>query len=183
MSHRQLEYRQLLVGDVEPVAELLVGGFASFREFAPGGWRVPTATREALILGKWVGDQGFWGQVALDGPVLAGAATFVPASRHHAHPVPDPALSHLGHLFVKPQYWGSGAARNLLHNAMGAAGARGFTAMRLYTPTGQARARRFYEREGFAATGEPRDRGLGLPVVEYRRPLPPLARAGTYPGA
>ena len=48
--------------------------------------------------------------------------------------------------------------------------------MRLYTPAGQARARRFYEREGFAAAGGPQDRGLGLPVIEYRRPLPTRAR-------
>jgi hypothetical protein len=50
--------------------------------------------------------------------------------------------------------------------------ARAFTAMRLFTPAGQARARRFYEREGWSAVGGaflvP---ALGLEVVEYRYAL------------
>jgi GNAT superfamily N-acetyltransferase len=172
----RLEYRKLLAGDVGEVAELLAGGFAGFREFAPRYWRAPEASGEIPRLAGWVDDPVFWGQLARDGPVLAGAATFVPATRHHVHPDPDPELVHLAHLFVKPQYWGTGAARSLLHHAMRGAAGRGFTAMRLYTPAGQARARRFYEREGFAAAGGPQDRGLGLPVIEYRRPLPTRAR-------
>jgi predicted GNAT family N-acyltransferase len=52
-----------------------------------------------------------------------------------------------------------------------AAAARGFSEMRLFVVTGQARARRFYEREGFAAVGEPFDPGMGLPTLIYRRAL------------
>jgi predicted GNAT family N-acyltransferase len=43
--------------------------------------------------------------------------------------------------------------------------------MRLFTPEGQARARRFYEREGWVQYGEPFEAGLGIPLVEYRREL------------
>jgi hypothetical protein len=44
--------------------------------------------------------------------------------------------------------------------------------MRLFTPSGQARARRFYEREGWTlADGPYDDDHVGLPVVEYRRAL------------
>jgi hypothetical protein len=39
-------------------------------------------------------------------------------------------------------------------------------------PSGQARARRFYEREGWQAAGELFDNPLGLLLVEYRRGLP-----------
>jgi hypothetical protein len=40
---------------------------------------------------------------------------------------------------------------------------------RLWTPTGQARARAFYERRGWYATGtEQYNPGLGLDVTEYR---------------
>ena len=49
---------------------------------------------------------------------------------------------------------------------------RGFTALRLFVAEGQARARRFYEREGWHAVTEPYlDPIPGLPMVEYRRPL------------
>ena len=41
--------------------------------------------------------------------------------------------------------------------------------MRLYCAAAQARARRFYEREGWAARGEPFDEPqMGLALVEYR---------------
>ena len=74
---------------------------------------------------------------------------------------------------MKPRYWGAGAATQLLAHAMSAAAAREFTAMRLFVPTGQARARSFYTREQFAAVGDPFDPGHGLPVIEYRRSLAP----------
>jgi hypothetical protein len=61
----------------------------------------------------------------------------------------------------------------MLHTrALHAARERGFTAIRLFTPTGQARARRFYEREGWTVNGEPFcDPGFGLQLVEYHRSL------------
>jgi hypothetical protein len=53
-----------------------------------------------------------------------------------------------------------------------AAAARGYTAMRLFTPAGQARARRFYEREGWTLVDGPYpDEELRMDVVEYRRTL------------
>jgi hypothetical protein len=56
--------------------------------------------------------------------------------------------------------------------ALDEAAHRGFTAMRLFTPAGQARARRFYEREGWKVAGEPFDDSeFGLALVEYRREL------------
>ena len=119
----------------------------------------------------WAGDEDFWGELAVQAGKPVGCASFVPAARHRAHAVPDRALSHLGHLFVTPSHWGRGTAPALLGDAMAAARARGFTAMRLFTPEGQSRARRFYEREGFRTAGRPREVGLGIPVCEYRRPL------------
>ena len=42
--------------------------------------------------------------------------------------------------------------------------------MRLFTPAGHARARRFYEREGWEPRGEPTlEEPLGLELIEYRR--------------
>jgi GNAT superfamily N-acetyltransferase len=45
---------------------------------------------------------------------------------------------------------------------------RGFERMRLFTPRDHARARRFYEREGWRPTGvESEDGHLRLAIVEY----------------
>jgi hypothetical protein len=50
------------------------------------------------------------------------------------------------------------------------AGARGFGALRLFVAEGQARARRFYERERWRPAGPPFfDAAPGLSMVEYRR--------------
>ena len=50
--------------------------------------------------------------------------------------------------------------------------ARGFTRARLWTPAGQRRARAFYAREGWRATGvEWFDDGLQLLLVELQVPL------------
>ena len=44
--------------------------------------------------------------------------------------------------------------------------------MRLFTPAAQARARRFYEREGWALARPPAfDERIGLDIAEYRRAL------------
>jgi GNAT superfamily N-acetyltransferase len=130
------------------------------------------ASAQVEVLERWIDDPDFWGELAaVDGQTPAGHATFVPAARHSVRAVGNPAIAHLGHLFVRPEHWGSGVATQLLACAARAAGARGFDLMRLFVPVGQARARRFYERERFASTGEPFDPGLGLPVLEYQRSL------------
>jgi len=42
--------------------------------------------------------------------------------------------------------------------------------MRLFTPAGHGRARRFYEREGWTAAGPPTDENaFGMALIEYRR--------------
>ena len=57
-------------------------------------------------------------------------------------------------------------------NAVEAAGAPGFTQLRLFVAAGQARARRFYEREGWLPVSEPfDDPSPGLTMIEYRHRL------------
>jgi GNAT superfamily N-acetyltransferase len=85
---------------------------------------------------------------------------------------PIPRLAHLWMLFVRRQWWGTGLAKDLLRLAIVEASGRDYARMRLYTPAGQARARAFYEREGWSTDGEARfEPMLALDLVEYRRPL------------
>jgi GNAT superfamily N-acetyltransferase len=73
------------------------------------------------------------------------------------------------HVFVRERYWGTGVAGELLRLLLESARGEGFTGARLFTPAGQARARRFYEREGWTLSRDWQDETLGLPVVEYRK--------------
>jgi GNAT superfamily N-acetyltransferase len=156
---------------VEELAALVSDAFVGYESFAPPAWQPPPASAQANGLERWLDDPDFWGELACDGQAVIGHATFIPAARHSFRAAPDPGLAHLGHLFVRPPYWGSGVAAQLLAHAFSAAASRGYAAMRLFAPVGQARARRFYAREGFSGVGEPFDPALGIPVLEYRRPL------------
>jgi GNAT superfamily N-acetyltransferase len=109
-----------------------------------------------------------WCLIAEEDGALAGHVAIMDATRHQRFPA-EPGTAHLWQLFVRAPWWGSGLATQLLAAAVDEARARGYARMRLVTPAGQARARRFYEREGWSA-GEPfDDRELGLAIVEYRR--------------
>ena len=86
---------------------------------------------------------------------------------------PQPGVqdgAHLWQLFLRPPWWGSGVAGDLLRQAVAAALDQGYRRMRLITPRDQVRARAFYEREGFSHTGwEALEQPLGLVLVEYAR--------------
>jgi diamine N-acetyltransferase len=165
------KFRALEDGDIEAVAELVADAFAGYRTFAPAGWQPPLASEEVRRLRRSIVEPGFWGELAFDGQTLVGDALFVPAEHYSFRPAPDPSFAHLSHLFVEQEYWGSGVAVQLLAHATDAAAALGFAGMRLFVAVGQARARRFYAREGFVAVGEPFEFGLGLPALEYQRRL------------
>ena len=114
-----------------------------------------------------------WALLALSGDEPAGHVAITQA-REREEPRPDiPGLAHLWMLFVRPPWWGSGLARAAERPRRRARPPRGaIAAMRLHTPAGNARARAFYEREGWSTDGvaipEPL---LGLDLVEYRRDL------------
>jgi len=165
-----LTFRGIAPADIAEVAALVTDSLVGYREFASADWQPPPASEQVRVLQTWIADQDFWGELASDAQGLVGHATFIPAARHSFRAAPDPALAHLGHLFVKSSYWGTGVAAQLLAHARSTASARGFAAMRLFVPAGQARARRFYTREGFTAVGESFE-FAGLPALEYRRPL------------
>ncbi|MEA2417811.1 MAG: hypothetical protein QOE60_17 [Thermoleophilaceae bacterium] len=157
--------------DAEQLAASVSAGFASYRSFAPAGWEPPSAAMELVLLDEALRRADVWCLVAESGGELAGHVA-IRAAAGAPYGSDEPGLAHFWQLFVKPAWQGSGLAVELHREAVRAAGARGFTAMRLYAAAGQARARRFYEREGWVAAGPPFDlRGFGLPVVEYRLPI------------
>lgn len=170
-----LEVRPATPADADALAATVSEGFETYRAFAPEGWEPPDRLELAIGIAVRLrdADQRTWVAVDReDGGAVAGQVAYLPASSSR-HPDSDPALAHLGQLFVRRRHWGTGLATRLLNVAIADATARGFTAMRLYTPAGQARARRFYEREGWSLHGKPmHEPSLGLVLVEYRRALP-----------
>jgi GNAT superfamily N-acetyltransferase len=165
------EVRPAGLADTDAIARLDREGFESYRAFAPPGWEPPTQDEEEEWLRGNLGDPAVWCVVAEDEHGPAGHVAFMPAARAR-RASREAGLAHLWLLFVRPSRWGSGLASELHARALDEAAHRGFTAMRLFTPAGQARARRFYEREGWKVAGEPFDDSeFGLALVEYRREL------------
>jgi GNAT superfamily N-acetyltransferase len=154
-------------GDAEAMSETVAIGFDGYRAFAPPGWIAPDvrAAAEVARMRARLETSVTWATIAEDRGLVAGHAGFFPQ--------PGVAgTAHLWQLFVRPPWWGSGLGPELLARAFDAALGQGYGRMRLYTPRDQARARRFYEREGFSSTGwEGLEEPLGLVLVEYAREL------------
>jgi GNAT superfamily N-acetyltransferase len=164
----ELRFRAAVPEDAPRMAACVIEGFEGYREFAPASWAHPTVADETANIERGLGRPGVWSLLAEDGDELAGHVSVIPAAEAR-RPVADPGLAHLWQLFVRRPWWGTGLALQLLDAAIAAVTARGFTAMRLYTPAEQHRARRFYEREGWHVAGPPKlDREFGLEIVEYR---------------
>jgi GNAT superfamily N-acetyltransferase len=163
--------RPITNDDLAALAANVADAFAAYRSFAPPGWEPPRAAHEEENLRRWIQLAPRWGEVAIECDARVGHVMTSPAASHSFRPVPEPSLMHVVQLFVRPTHHGSGLARRLLADALSAAAGRGFQEIRLFSPEGQARARRFYVREGFALAGVPFDPGFGVPLVEYRRAL------------
>lgn len=79
---------------------------------------------------------------------------------------------------LEPEAWGRGIGPALLQAATARLGDRGYAAAVLWCLATNTRARRFYEREGWAADGATavgEKGGVPLHEVRYRRPLPATA--------
>jgi GNAT superfamily N-acetyltransferase len=165
-------FRPATADDAERMVAITVEGFESYRSFAPEGWTPPSASAEAERLVALLGEDHVWYLVAEHDGELVGHVGWLRADRLSFARVEDPRLVHFRQLFVTRGHWGTGLAQRLHTAALDAARARGFTGMRLFTPAGQDRARRFYEREGWSLVRPPAfDERIGLEIAEYRRAL------------
>jgi GNAT superfamily N-acetyltransferase len=145
--------------EAEALTAIVQRGFETYRAFAPEGWEPPDES-ERLERNR----------AELASPEVFALAAYVDgAPVGHTRVVPiaeDPTDVRLRYLFVDAGYWGTGLARELHAAAVEAIGTR---SARLFTPQGQARARRFYEREGWTLHADGVDAHFGLPLAEYRR--------------
>jgi GNAT superfamily N-acetyltransferase len=157
--------RRATLDDVPVLAETVRQGFGTYAAFSPAGWEPPASEIEAIGISERLSRADAWCLIAHDAAEVAGHVAFLAG--------PEPGLAHLWMLFIREPWWGSGLAVRLHAMVIAEAAARGYGAMRLFTPAGQARARAFYEREGWSTDGIPRfEPMLALDLVEYRRALP-----------
>jgi GNAT superfamily N-acetyltransferase len=81
------------------------------------------------------------------------------------------AGNELRDLYVVPAVWGSRVAKELMDAALGDIREDAATEAVLWVGEANARARRFYEREGWVASGATRASVLGPIELQYRRML------------
>lgn len=163
--------RPATLADAEQLAANVADGFEGYRSFAPADWQPPSPAAELALLKDGLARADVWCLLAeADGELAGHVAIRAAASARYSSS--ERGLAHFWQLFLKPAWHGSGLALTLHDEAVREAGERGFSAIRLFVAAGQARARRFYEREGWAARGSPYELpGFGLAIVEYRRPI------------
>lgn len=158
--------------DADILARNISEGFESYRSFAPPGWEPPDRDVEAGRLREELAAPEVWALLAEDHREPAGHVALMPAARHAWHPSPERGLLHFWQLFVRRPWWGGGLATELHDLALREARARGYVRARLFTPAGQARARRFYEREGWTMAGPTfEDAAFGMELAELRLEL------------
>ena len=156
--------------DIATLADILSEGFATYNRWTANGWEPPT--RAAMLLGLMhkFGHDGSWCLLAFSDGEPAGQATARPERDPDGEP--RPAVARLTQLFVRERHWGGGLASELHELMLDEMRERGYEQACLWTAVGQARARAFYEREGWRATGrlDP-DNDLSLELMEYQLAL------------
>jgi diamine N-acetyltransferase len=152
--------------DAPDLLAVVQEGFETYRDIAPPGWAAPEQSAHLDAFRAELADADTFCRVAAIDGAPVGVVTWLPART----PSPDGHLPdvHFRHLFVLEAYWGSGIARELHSAAVEEMRRRGIGSARLFTPADQARARRFYEREGWTLRVERYfDPRIGFDIVEY----------------
>lgn len=107
--------------------------------------------------------------VAVEDGAIVGFATIMPSRDADL-----PEAGELAALYLDPERWDRGIGVAMIEAARAELVRRGFKAALLWVLAGNARAMRFYERDGWAADGSQRTQEIwGLRLVEnrYRREL------------
>jgi len=116
-------------------------------------------------------------------PGIVGYASFGPETDVLGAPWPHPltadgqdgSIAEVYALYVRPAWWSTGTGRALMDRVLAGTSGVGYLSVTLWVLRDNRRARRFYERAGFAPDGASNvlDRLGGVTEVRYRRTLVP----------
>jgi len=167
-----IELRQATPADVDIVIDLVEGGIAGYREWAPDWTPPPVSPEMRERLDPLFSDDGrAWILLALRGEDLVGVASMSTVTGADQRKPPEGTV-YLWQMFVRRDQQGSGLAGALLDRLCDEARTRGYDRFILWAAEGATQARRFYEREGFTLTGETQNElDFGLPLVQYGRQI------------
>ncbi|MEA2483830.1 MAG: hypothetical protein QOC55_1777 [Thermoleophilaceae bacterium] len=168
-----IKIRRAGVDDADRVEALIQAELARYAEWAPEGWSLgtpPPGARER-VEENFRDPERAWVLLAEAGDEAVGVVSLALTTAAKAER-PVEGTVYLWQMFVRRDRQGSGLAGALMDRVIEEARSRGFTRMILWTPEGAVQARRFYEREGWAPTGEVNPGAdFGLPLVEYERSI------------
>ena len=113
---------------------------------------------------------------------IVGYASFGPETDVLSAPWPHPLstggeerrVAELYALYVRPAWWSTGTGRALTERVLARSARAGYSSITLWVLRDNRRARRFYERAGFAPDGATNEltRLGGVIELRYRRTLP-----------
>ncbi|WFB06786.1 GNAT family N-acetyltransferase [Streptomyces sp. LX-29] len=180
-----MRVREMVEDDVTAVAGLRVRGWqAAYSGLMPQAYLDGLSVAEDAERQREYFSRGLGVMVNL----IAESARGEPVGWACLGPSRDPDVpagdAELYALYVRPELIGTGVGRALLTESLARARERGFPRMLLWVLRENARARRFYERAGFAPDGrEQSDEVAGVDVPEVRyalrlSPPPDGSRAG-----
>src|SRR4051794_8795634 len=168
-----IRYRAATSRDAAIVAELMAAGFATYRDFTVPGWRPRAAIQDESEVHARLSRGDVHSRLALaaDG-TAAGVTGWMPSLARTDRRERVPGRAHLWTLFVARSWWGTGLAADLLAWSVDGMRDSGYTDAQLWTPRDHARARAFYEREGWRPTQRAEySPELGLDLILYERRL------------
>jgi GNAT superfamily N-acetyltransferase len=167
-----IRYRPATPRDATVIAELVAAGFATYRDFAPAGWRPRNAVQEEGEVHSRLDRSDVHVRLAFADGALVGVTGWMPSLMPYPARQRIPARAHLWLLFVAADWWGSGLAGTLLEWSTSGMRDSGNRTAQLWTPSASRRARAFYEREGWTWSGqEAFNPDLALDLVLYERAL------------
>jgi ribosomal protein S18 acetylase RimI-like enzyme len=152
-----LNFRAAAAADIPALAALLL-------------WATPGRTLEhelAYVRGYFERPETVVTLAEQDGE-LAGVVSFEP-SLIRGEPVADARTGYVRLLAVDPDLWGTGLASELMAQARSEMAGDGFDRAYLWCGASNARARRFYEREGWTLDGREREHADWGRMISYQR--------------
>lgn len=174
--HPLMRVREMTATDIDAVAALRVSGWRyAYAGLMPSGYLAAMsvaadAARRRRMFAEADGSVTDLVAESADGTVT-GWAALGPYRPDGPHAGGEPASGgELYALYVRTDLIGTGVGRALMNHTLEAAAARGFPRLFLWVVEGNARARRFYERAGFALDGgmDTYDvEGTAVPMVRY----------------